>query len=112
MSILGFGGGPIGFLKTEPERVRQILQLLLDGGVNLIDTAAAYEGSEQLIGEVLAHRRHECVIVSKCGRKTPDLDGDDWSADLVGKSVDRSLRRLRSDYLDVMLLHSCDLATL
>ena len=112
VSRLGFGGGPIGFLKTERERVATMLNVMLDSGVNLIDTAAAYEGSEEVIGAVIGHRRSEYVLVSKCGRKLPDLDGDDWSASLVGKTVDRALRRLRTDHLDVMLLHSCDLATL
>src|ERR1051325_5468131 len=78
VSPLGFGAAPIGYLNTEREKVRKILNLLLDRGVNVIDTAASYEGS----------------------------------AELIRKTVDRSLRRLRTDRLDVMLLHSCDLHTL
>lgn len=109
---LGFGAAPIGFLKTDQDRVSSILNTMLDEGVNLIDTAAMYEGSELLIGESVGHRRSEYVLVSKCGTKVQDIDAPVWSAELVSQTVDRALRNLRTDVLDVMLLHSCDLETL
>jgi aryl-alcohol dehydrogenase-like predicted oxidoreductase len=112
VSVLGFGGAPIGYLQTDRERAGKMINFLLDSGVNLIDTAASYEGSEEVIGEAISHRRKEFVLVSKCGQRLPDLDGTAWSADIVSRTVDRSLRRLRTDHLDVMLLHSCDLETL
>jgi aryl-alcohol dehydrogenase-like predicted oxidoreductase len=112
VSAMGFGSAPIGFLKIEQERVGKILNLLLDDGVNLIDTAASYEGSEDVIGNSVAHRRNEYVLVSKCGRTIPESSAASWSAELVMATVDRALRRLKSDVLDVMLLHSCDLVTL
>ncbi len=109
---LGFGGGPIGFLNADQENAARILNQLLDGGVNCIDTAAAYHGSEELIGQAISHRRGQFVLVSKCGQKFPDLQGEAWSAAVIEQTIDRSLRRLRTDHIDVMLLHSCDLATL
>jgi aryl-alcohol dehydrogenase-like predicted oxidoreductase len=109
---LGFGAAPIGFLKTEQEKVSRMLNLLLDEGVRLIDTAAMYEGAEELIGTAVGHRRDEYVLVSKCGTKVPDVDGRPWSPELIAQTVDRALRRLKTDVLDVMLLHSCDLGTL
>jgi aryl-alcohol dehydrogenase-like predicted oxidoreductase len=112
VSRLGFGAAEVGFLKTEQDRVSNILNLLLDSGVNLIDTAAMYEGSEELIGRAVGHRRAEYVLVSKCGTKVPEIDAPPWSAELVTWTVDRALKRLRTDHLDVMLLHSCDVATL
>ena len=112
VSRLGFGAAPIGFLKTDQDRVGSILNLLLDAGVNLIDTAAMYEGSEALIGQSVGHRRSEYVLVSKCGTKVPDIAAPVFSAELVSQTVDRALRNLRTDHLDVMLLHSCDLKTL
>jgi aryl-alcohol dehydrogenase-like predicted oxidoreductase len=112
VSVLGFGAAPIGYLKTERERVAQILNLLLDSGVNLIDTAANYPGAEEAIADAVGHRNSEYVLVSKCGTKLPDVDEAPWSEAMVTKTVDRSLRRLRIDRLDVMLLHSCDLETL
>ncbi len=112
VSVIGFGAAPIGLLKTEQDRVEQILNFLLDEGVNLIDTAASYQGSEEAIGRAVSSRRDEYVLVSKCGRHDDDLSGTDWSADLITRTIDRSLKRLQTDHLDVMLLHSCDLDVL
>lgn len=112
VSRLGFGGAPIGYLKVDQERAARILNLLLDNGVNLIDTAASYPGSEELIGSTVGHRRDQFVLVSKCGGALADVEGSAWSAKLIEATVDRSLRKLNTDRLDVMLLHSCDLATL
>jgi aryl-alcohol dehydrogenase-like predicted oxidoreductase len=109
---LGFGAGPIGYLSTEVSKVERILNMLLDSGVNLIDTAAAYHGSEEAIGQTVAHRRDEFVLVSKCGQAFEELPGAAWSAEVIAATIDRSLRRLRTDRLDVVLLHSCDLEVL
>ncbi|NUQ01574.1 MAG: aldo/keto reductase [Armatimonadetes bacterium] len=106
VSPLGFGGAPIGFLETEQQRVEQVLNLLLDSGVNVIDTAASYVGSEEAIGRAISHRRGEYLLVSKCGQRFDDLPGEAWSAEVVTATVDRALQRLRTDHLDVMLLHS------
>lgn len=112
ISPLGFGAGPIGFLTTDQEQITRILNLLLDSGINVIDTAASYPGSEEAIGNSVAHRRAQYVLISKCGQAFPDLPGEAWSAQVVSATVDRALKRLKTDHLDVMLLHSCDLATL
>ena len=112
VSALGFGGGPVGFLGTDRKQVAQVLNGLLDKGVNLIDTAAVYLGSEEAIGAAVAQRRDEYVLVSKCGQAFDDIDGDAWSPLAIQQTIDRSLRRLQTDHIDVMLLHSCDLATL
>jgi aryl-alcohol dehydrogenase-like predicted oxidoreductase len=109
---LGFGAGPIGFLKTDQARITTILNLLLDSGINAIDTAASYPGSEEAIGNAISHRRKEFVLISKCGQAFDDLPGKAWSAEVVTATVDRALKRLKTDHLDVMLLHSCDLETL
>lgn len=112
VSPIGFGGAPIGFLKTERQRVARLLGFLLDQGVNVIDTAPMYDASEELIGQVIGHRRNEFVLISKCGTKLQDFDEPAWSPAVIAKTVDRSLWRLKTDVLDVMLLHTCDLATL
>ena len=113
VSPLGFGGAPIGNLRTEQPVVDEILNTLLDHGVNLIDTAHAYRGSEAAIGAAIGHRRDEYVLVSKCGSK---FEEDDLPAGVVAAyvqaTIDRSLQRLRTDHIDVMLLHSCDLDVL
>ena len=112
VSPLGFGGAPVAYLETEQDRISQILAMLLDNGVNLIDTAACYRNSEESIGRAIGHRRSEYALVSKCGHQVDGTQGAEFSARLVEQTVERALRRLRTDYLDVMLLHSCDLKTL
>ena len=79
ISPIGFGGAPIGYLETEQQRVGQILHFLLDNGVNLIDTASGYPGSEESIGNAASHRRDEFILVSKCGRSLDGLPGAAWS---------------------------------
>src|SRR5690348_10600521 len=112
VSILGFGAAPVGYLKTDQDRAANILNLLLDAGVNLIDTAASYPGAETLIGNTIGHRRKDYVLVTKCGSTLSDVPGAAWSAQLITGTVDRALRQLKTDHLDVMLLHSCELQTL
>ena len=112
VSALGFGGSPVGQLAVEQDRVTEVVNQHLDAGVNLIDTAASYHGSEAAIGAAVGHRRDEFVLVSKCGQAFDDLDGAAWSAQAITQTVDRALKRLRTDHLDVMLLHSCDLDVL
>jgi len=112
VSPLGFGSANIGYLGADVARTGEILNLLLDSGMNLIDTAACYPASEELIGKSVAHRRAEFVLVTKCGHSVEGTTGREWSAELVTETVERSLRRLQTDCIDVVLLHSCDLAVL
>lgn len=112
VSALGYGAAPVGYLAIEQQQITDILNLLLDNGINLIDTAASYPGSEEAIGRAIAHRRSEYTLVSKCGRTIEASSGEAWSAQVILDTVDQSLARLKTDHLDVMLLHSCDLETL
>lgn len=89
-----------------------MISRLLDRGVNLIDTALMYPGSEEFIGNHLAHRRKDYILVSKCGGKVPGVDAKEWTPGAIAAAVDRALRLLKTDRLDVMLLHSCELKTL
>ena len=112
VSVLGFGAAPVGHLDIEKRAVVKILNTLLDRGVNMIDTAANYKVSEELIGEAIGHRRDDYVLVSKCGQAFDDISGEAWSRETIAQTVDRALRRLQTDHLDVMLLHSCEIDTL
>jgi aryl-alcohol dehydrogenase-like predicted oxidoreductase len=112
VSCLGFGAAPIGYLDTERQKVADTLSFLLDQGVNVIDTAACYGESEPAIAQAAGHRRDEYVLVSKCGHACGELQGEDFSPKLIEQSIDRSLKRLNTDHIDVMLLHSCNLDTL
>ncbi len=115
VSPLGFGGAPIGYVAGGADRSEAVLHHLLDHGVNVIDTAACYFGSEELIGRSIGNRRDDFILISKCGHRVEEGDpppGSDWDPKLITHSIDRSLQRLRTDRIDVMLLHSCDQAVL
>lgn len=112
VASLGYGAAPAAFLNSDQQQLRRLLDRLLDAGVNVIDTAASYPGSEEALGQLLAPRRQQCIYVSKCGTKVQDDDAPEWSPRLIANTIDRALSRLRTDRLEVMLLHSCDLATL
>jgi aryl-alcohol dehydrogenase-like predicted oxidoreductase len=112
VSPIGFGGAPAAYLAADRQRCTSMLNKLLDAGMNVLDTAASYPGSERFIGDHLSARRKDYVIISKCGSKIPESTAAPWSAKLVTDTVDRALRLLKTDVVDVMLLHSCDLKTL
>ena len=112
VSQLGFGAAPAAYLGTDEQQAVDTINRLLDGGMNVLDTAASYPGSESFLGKHFSARRKDYVLVSKCGGKIPESDAPAWSAALIEASVDRSLRQLNTDVIDVMLLHSCDLKTL
>ncbi|HEY0007870.1 MAG TPA: aldo/keto reductase [Tepidisphaeraceae bacterium] len=112
VSVLGFGAAPIAFLKSDATAAVKMINDLLDGGMNLIDTAMAYPGSHEFVGQHLSSRRDDYVLVSKCGHKLQGLDAPPWSPQAVTEAVDRALKQMKIEQIDVMLLHSCDLATL
>ena len=106
VGVLGFGGAEIGFNPVDPDAVKSMLNQALDQGLNVIDTAAAYLKSEQLIGDCIGHRRKDYVLVTKCGF-IEGFTKSDWSKEGILKTVKQSLRNLRTDHVDVLLLHSC-----
>jgi aryl-alcohol dehydrogenase-like predicted oxidoreductase len=112
VSVLGFGTAPAAHLDTEQEQTAKIIGRLLDAGMNVIDTAMSYPGSEEFLGKYFSGRRKDFVLISKCGQKIPESDTPDWSYETISRSIDRSLRLLKTDVIDVMLLHTCDFATL
>ena len=88
-----------------------VLNLALDVGINFLDTAACYASTEALMGSTVSHRRDEFFLASKCGHAV-DMEAEPWTAGVIAESVDRSLRRLKTDYLDILQLHSCELDVL
>ena len=108
VSVLGFGGAEIGFNAQQTQvDVNDLLNSALDAGLNVIDTAAAYKTSEELIGEAVGKRRKDFYLLTKCGA----LDAFtrfDWSKKGILETIETSLRNLKTDYLDIAQLHSCD----
>ena len=110
-SILGFGGSEIGYQQVGARTVARLLGTALDAGLNVIDTAECYEDSEALIGRALGARRRACYLFTKCGHSRGGGRGE-WRPAALLASIERSLRRLETDYLDLIQLHSCSLAEL
>jgi aryl-alcohol dehydrogenase-like predicted oxidoreductase len=117
ISPIGFGAFKIGrnqktkyataYELPSDEQVAQLLNGLLDLGINYIDTAPAYGTSEERIGRAVSQRRAEFVLATKVGETFADgVSTYDFSAAAIRHSVERSLERLKTPALDVLLLHS------
>jgi hypothetical protein len=108
VSVLGFGGAEIGFEAAPDETVERLLGTALDLGLNVIDTAECYVDSEEKIGRAVSHRRDQFHLFTKCGH--PEGGGkEDWSTASLLSSIERSLKRLKTDRVDLVQLHSCSL---
>ncbi len=106
VTVLGYGGAEVGFQNESADTVSRLLNAALDAGLNAIDTAECYNASEELIGQAVSHRRGEYYLFSKCGHSS-GIELPDWDFRLLEQSIDRSLKRLRTDHLDLLQLHTC-----
>jgi aryl-alcohol dehydrogenase-like predicted oxidoreductase len=111
VSVLGFGGAEIGYEKASADVVAKLLQDALDAGLNVIDTAECYFQSEELIGQTVSQRRKDYYLFTKCGHPEGP-SAEDWRPDSLLRSIERSLKRLRTDRVDLVQLHSCSEAEL
>jgi aryl-alcohol dehydrogenase-like predicted oxidoreductase len=107
---LGFGAGHIGGNEISDKDASFLLNSLLDSGINLIDTARGYGKSEERIGKFISRRRKEFLISTKVGYGIPGFN--DWTYDCIIAGVDEALRLLKTDYIDIVHLHSCLMGTL
>src|ERR1700736_458646 len=107
VSVLGFGGSEIGYERAQIETVTELLNSGLNAGLNVIDTAECYYNSEELIGEAVSHRRKEFYLFTKCGHPHGFGERADWSKSSILESIERSLRRVKTDKIDIVQLHSC-----
>ena len=98
---------PASFALPSDHQIAALLESAVQLGVNLIDTAPAYGNSERRLGAFIETHRDEIVLCTKCGEQyVNDLSIYDFSAPVIVASVEESLRRLRTDHIDVLLLHS------
>lgn len=110
VSEIAFGAWQLGNVDDwgamDDATAHRLVAAALERGVNLFDTAPNYAAtrSERLLGEALAGRRRDVVLVSKFGH--PPEGEKDFSVERFRESLDGSLSRLRTDYLDVLLLHN------
>lgn len=118
VSDIGFGsleiGRPWGLRSADDpglpppiEDVERLMNRVLDLGINFIDTAAAYEDSEERIGQTIAHRRGEYVIATKFGEDFKTGVGSDYNFTAARAEwfLERSLKRLRTDTIDLWQIH-------
>jgi aryl-alcohol dehydrogenase-like predicted oxidoreductase len=111
VTTLGFGamelrGAPVGPEVSDAE-AEQVLNAVLDAGINFIDTSVDYGRSEELIGRFIPHRRAEYFLASKCGCVPGAAMGAEHihTAENIRAGVEQSLRRMRTDYLDLVQFH-------
>lgn len=100
---------PEGFEIPNDEAVIALLRCAQENGINMLDTAPAYGESERRLGELLPQvgGRNAWVIVGKVGESFENgQSAYDFSAKAIEESVNQSLKRLNTDYLDVVLVHS------
>jgi len=109
-TILGYGamelrGDARGPALSDRE-AEQLLNGVLDAGINLIDTSIDYGRSEERIGRFIAHRRNEYFLASKCGCVVGGAQGEHvHTAANVRHGVENSLRLLKTDHLDLVQFH-------
>ena len=108
--VLGFGAMQLGDPALPEHDAERLLNLALDLGLTLIDTARSYGISEERIGRHIAHRRDEFVLSTKVGYGVEGIP--DWTCDCVLAGVDQARDRLRTDVIDIVHLHSCGPETL
>ncbi len=110
VSALGFGAMHINDERTTEAEAGALLNHVLDQGINLVDTARGYGLSEERIGRHIAHRRTDFVLSTKVGYGVEGLP--DWTYDCIVAGVERALKLMKTDWLDIVHLHSCPLPVL
>jgi aryl-alcohol dehydrogenase-like predicted oxidoreductase len=102
-----WGGRPVTDGQAET-----ILNMVLDEGINFIDTANDYGRSEEFIGKYIAHRRQEFILATKCGctvvRRDENTDDTPhvWTRDNLFRGLNESLQRMKTEAIDIMQLHN------
>ena len=118
VSVAGLGCNNFG-RRLDLEATRVVVDAAIEAGITLLDTADIYGnggGSEELLGQVLAGRRDQVVLASKFGFQNFDMGygtaaGAKGGRAYIRRAVERSLRRLRTDYLDLYQIHTPDPVT-
>jgi aryl-alcohol dehydrogenase-like predicted oxidoreductase len=117
VSVAGLGCNNFG-RRLDAEATRGVVDAAVDAGITLLDTADIYGSgrSEEILGEVLAGRRDQVVLATKFGAQGVDLGygpaaGAKGGRAYIRRAVEHSLRRLRTDYIDLYQIHSPDPAT-
>ncbi|NOQ94216.1 MAG: aldo/keto reductase [Methylophaga sp.] len=100
---------PSSFKIPNDKQVQELLAQTWGLGINLLDTAPAYGNSEQRLGELLSKQQHEFVIATKVGETFDAKTGEshyNFTPEFIINSIKQSLKNLRRDVLDIVLIHS------
>jgi L-galactose dehydrogenase len=113
VSVIGFGASPLGneFGPADFDEGVRAVHLAIASGINFFDVSPYYGRTlaEERLGQALEGRRDKVILATKCGRYGKDVDECDYSAERVTASVDESLRRLRTDYVDLLQVHDVEM---
>ena len=115
VSVVGLGGNNFGG-RLDLAGTTAVVDTAIDCGITLIDTADTYGGggrSEELLGEILAGRRDRVLLATKFGHQGADMGygpaaGAKGGRAYIRRAVEQSLRRLRTDYIDLYQIHTPD----
>lgn len=110
VSEVGYGAAQIGNINMPEDRVEEVLNAVLEAGINFIDTAAMYGQSEARIGKFISRRRDEFILATKCGDYVGETDGQyhivrDYSRDGILRTIDQSRKKLNLDMIDIVQFH-------
>jgi aryl-alcohol dehydrogenase-like predicted oxidoreductase len=108
-SRLGIGLSEIGsqLSVSDQDQATSMINTALDGGINFLDTSACYGISELMVGKGVANRRDDYFLATKAGHIALGAPGEEWTYQTVTDSIERSLRLLQTDHVDLVQLHSC-----
>ncbi len=113
ISVLGFGASPLGnvFDVCDEQEGIDTVHYAIDHGVNFFDVSPFYgiTLAETRLGKALLGKRKNIFLATKCGRY--DLRAFDFSAKRIMESIDESLQRLQTDYVDLFQLHDIEFVT-
>jgi aryl-alcohol dehydrogenase-like predicted oxidoreductase len=118
VSVVGLGCNNFG-RRLDTDATRAVVDAAIEAGVTLLDTAESYGGggrSEEILGEVLTGRRDQVVLATKFGGRGVDMGygpaaGAKGGRSYIMRAAEQSLRRLRTDYIDLYQLHAPDPTT-
>lgn len=111
VSVIGLGGNIFGHF-TNFEETKKIIDFALENGINFIDTANVYSNglSEEYIGRAIEGKRDKIIIATKAGLQSYETPENKFTYDYIIKSVDESLKKLKTNYIDLYQVHSYDLS--
>ncbi|MSW44380.1 MAG: aldo/keto reductase [Actinobacteria bacterium] len=111
VSTVGIGCNNFG-MRIDADATQLVVDAAIDAGITLFDTSDSYGDSELFLAKALGARREQVVIATKFGSDLRGANGPDWNARgsrrYIRKAVERSLKRLDTDYIDLYQLHKPD----